>query len=239
MEINCDLGEGSGNDRELFPFIHAANIACGLHAGSALEMAEAVLLARTTGVKVGAHPSWDDRENFGRTEMTKSREEVMTLIAYQLGALDAICRQLNYPMSHVKPHGALYNQAGRDPQIAEAIIDAILDFNPGLELYALSNSVLARLGKTAGLTIKQEAFADRRYSPTGELAGRQNPNALLRTTKDVMEQVKNIVLNKKVWTTENTWIPLTADTICIHSDGITAVELAKNIHLYLKQLPGK
>lgn len=234
MELNCDLGEGTGTEASILPFIDAANISCGLHAGSPVEISHTIALAKKLGVQVGAHPSWNDRANFGRTEQQLPAAEIVSLILYQLGAFDALCRQHNYPMKHVKPHGALYNQAAKDPMVAAAIITAIKSFNPTLQLYALSNSVLAKLGKEAGLTVKEEAFADRRYTASGELASRQLANAVLQNKEEVLLQVKEILLNQRVRTTEDNWIPLKADTLCIHGDGSTAVELAKNIHEFLQ-----
>lgn len=234
MELNCDLGEGTGTEASILPFIHAANISCGLHAGSPVEISHAIALAKKLGVQVGAHPSWNDRANFGRTEQQLPAAEIVSLILYQLGAFDALCRQHNYPMKHVKPHGALYNQAAKDPMVAAAIISAIKSFNPTLQLYALSNSVLAKLGKEAGLTVKEEAFADRRYTASGELASRQLANSVLQNKEEVLHQVKEILLNQRVRTTEHNWIRLKADTLCIHGDGSTAVELAKSIHELLQ-----
>ncbi|MBL7768850.1 MAG: LamB/YcsF family protein [Flavipsychrobacter sp.] len=235
MELNCDLGEGTGNEALILPFIHTANISCGLHAGTPSEISKTIELAKKQHVQIGAHPSWDDRSSFGRTEQQLPASEIISLILYQLGAFDALCRQHNYPMKHIKPHGALYNQAAKDPIIATAIITAIKTFNPTLQLYALSNSVLAKLGKEAGLMVKEEAFADRRYTSSGDLASRQLPNAVLKEKKEVLQQVKELLFNKRVRTTEETWIPLKADTLCIHGDGPTAVELAKSIHEFLQQ----
>lgn len=237
MDINCDLGEGFGCEEAILPFINSANIACGLHAGSPTEMANTVELAKKLGVKVGAHPSWNDRANFGRTVQHLAPAEIIALISYQLGALDAICRQANYPMIHVKPHGALYNQAGTDPLIAKAIIDAIQTFNPLLHLFALSNSTLAKLGREAGLIVKEEAFADRRYTSNGQLAPRSFANSVLTDRDDVLEQVDLLVRSQQVYTTENTTLKLHADTICIHGDGPTALELAKAVHHYLQASP--
>lgn len=237
MDINCDLGEGFNCEEAILPFINSANIACGLHAGSPTEMAKTVELAKNLGVKVGAHPSWNDRGNFGRIEHQMPPDQIKALISYQLGALDAICRQADYPMIHVKPHGALYNQAGTDPVIAIAIIEAIQTFNPALHLFALSNSSLANLGRAAGLIVKEEAFADRRYASNGQLAPRSFANSVLSDTDDVLEQVDLLVRFEQVYTTENTTLKLHADTICIHGDGPTAIQLAKAVHHYLQASP--
>ncbi|WP_290798429.1 5-oxoprolinase subunit PxpA [Flavihumibacter sp. UBA7668] len=237
MDINCDLGEGFGCEAAILPFINSANIACGLHAGSPAEMANTVELAKKLSVHVGAHPSWNDRANFGRKAQQMPPAEIKALISYQLGALDAICRQADYPMVHVKPHGALYNQAGTDPVIAMAIIDAIQTFNPSLHLFALSNSILAKLGRAAGLLVKEEAFADRRYTSNGQLAPRSFANSVLKNTDDVLKQVDLLVRSQQVYTIENTALKLHADTICIHGDGPTAIELAKAVHQYLQASP--
>lgn len=230
MDINCDLGEGKGVEAAILPFIDSANIACGFHAGSPAEMAETVALAKQFGVKVGAHPSWDDRANFGRTPHQLPSDQIENLILYQLGALDAICRSQNWPMVHVKPHGALYNQAATDPNIAKAIVRAIEMFNPTLHLFALSNSELSRQGKAAGLTVKEEAFADRRYTDEAELVSRTHPDALITSTEEVLKQVISLIDNGEVQTIGGKSLKLSADTICIHGDGITAVELTKAIH---------
>ncbi|KYP15775.1 5-oxoprolinase subunit PxpA [Flavihumibacter sp. CACIAM 22H1] len=234
MDINCDLGEGFGCEAEILPFIHSANIACGFHAGSPQEMAHTVALAKKMGVQVGAHPSWNDRANFGRTAQQLSSAEIIALITYQLGALDAICRKAQYPLQHVKPHGALYNQASSDPAIAGAIIEAVLAFNPGLQLYVLAGSQFSKLAKAAGLRIKEEAFADRMYQADGSLAPRHQPNAVLLQSPEVLKQVDSIMRFNRVQTVDGSYLQLHADTLCIHGDGPTAVSLAKAVHAYLQ-----
>ncbi|HEY8398747.1 MAG TPA: 5-oxoprolinase subunit PxpA [Flavihumibacter sp.] len=235
MDINCDLGEGKGVEAAILPYINSANIACGFHAGSPTEMVETVALAKQYGVNVGAHPSWDDRANFGRSPHQLPAREIESLVLYQLGALDAICRSQSWPMVHVKPHGALYNQAAADPVVATAIVRAIEMFNPTLHLFAPSDSELARQGKAAGLIVKEEAFADRRYTEEGQLVSRTHPDALITDIEEVLNQISSLIDNGEVQTISGNRIPLRADTICIHGDGITAVELTRAIHQLVNQ----
>lgn len=230
MDINCDLGEGTGNEAAILPFLHSANIACGFHAGSALEMAETVQLAKKHGVRVGAHPSWNDKTHFGRKEQQLTSNETHALLLYQLGALDAICRANQWPMTHVKPHGALYNQASADPTLATLIAQTIYQFNPDLELYALHKSQLALAGKQANLVVKEEAFADRRYLPNGQLAPRSEPNAVITQTDDMLQQARLLIHHHQVNAINGATLHIKAHTICIHGDGVNAVPFARALH---------
>src|SRR5262250_3170011 len=179
VDLNADLGEGSGHDTELFELISSANIATGFHAGDSDTMHAAVSAAKKHGVAVGAHPSFFDRENFGRKELNVSNEEIFDAVAYQLGIFQAIASAVGTPPNHVKPHGALYNMAVRDEKLAGAIARAIKSVDPKLILFAPDKTELARAGQAHGLQIAREIFADRNYLNNDWLVQRTRPDALL------------------------------------------------------------
>ncbi|HMS11151.1 MAG TPA: 5-oxoprolinase subunit PxpA, partial [Pyrinomonadaceae bacterium] len=173
IDINCDMGEGCGNDAALMPYISSANISCGYHAGDAATMRETIELAARHGVAVGAHPSYRDRENFGRTDVELSAAELRTLILEQLEIFAGACREIGVTISHVKPHGALYNRSARDAAVAQAIAEAVLEFDAGLTLYGLAQSHSTEVARSLGLKAADEAFADRAYEPDGSLVSRR------------------------------------------------------------------
>ncbi|MBZ5859037.1 5-oxoprolinase subunit PxpA [Flavihumibacter profundi] len=229
IDINCDLGEGTGNELAIMPFISSVNIACGFHAGNALTMMEVVRLAKKHHVAIGAHPSYEDREHFGRRIMHISPSEIYAGVLYQMGALAAICQTEKINLHHIKPHGALYNQAARDMEIAKAIAAAVKDFNPSLIVYGLSGSMLISAAKSAGLRTASEVFADRTYTPEGELTPRSMHNALITDPHEVTRQVLSIVKLNAVTTTDNSLFSVNAETICIHGDGLHAPEFAREV----------
>lgn len=230
MDINCDMGEGIGNEAALMPYIDSANIACGFHAGDAATMREVILLCLQYNVNIGAHPSFPDRENFGRTSMLLTKPEVYDLIMAQLSGINDIARECGGKLHHVKPHGALYNMAAKNAVLAKTIATAVRDFDASLVYYGLSGSVMIEEAKKAGLQTAQEVFADRTYQADGSLTPRSQGNALLTDSPAVIKQVSKIIEEKKVNTINGGEIFLQADTICIHGDGEHAVELAKAIY---------
>ena len=183
IDLNADLGEGAASERELLGLVSSANIACGFHAGNPSSMTASILAAREAGVAVGAHPSLADRENFGRRELPVTPNEVFALVTYQVGAFQAIARSLGVRPHHVKPHGALYNMAARDPALADAVAHALLAVDRSLILFAPGGSALARAGEAIELTVAREVFADRNYLPDGSLVPRTRPDALCMTRK--------------------------------------------------------
>jgi 5-oxoprolinase (ATP-hydrolysing) subunit A len=229
-DINCDMGEGIGNDAQLMPFISSANIACGYHAGDATTMRQTVQLAMQHGVAIGAHPSYNDKANFGRLPINLPPNEVYDIICRQVKALAAVCSANNVPLHHVKPHGALYNTAAKDLPTAQAIALAVKDCNPNLILYGLPGTSMQQAAKKTGIAFLGEAFADRSYHPDGTLTPRQQPGALINNTADAVKQALQLVQTKKVTTTTGQVIPVDAATICIHGDGEHALEFAKAIH---------
>jgi UPF0271 protein len=229
FDLNCDMGEGIGNDELLMPHITSANIACGYHAGDEQTMQQTIRLAKKHRVNIGAHPSFFDRDNFGRTEIKKSPDEIYKLVIEQIKIIRKIAVDNNVPLHHVKAHGALYNTAAKDKKLAKAIADAVNDIDDNLILYGLSNSFLISEAKAIGLKTKSEVFADRTYRDDGSLTPRTQPNALIENVDEVMQQV-SMMLQGKVKTVSGKEIPIVAETICIHGDGKHAVEFAKAIY---------
>lgn len=235
IDINCDLGEGCGNDAELMRFISSANIACGAHAGDKATMQRIAELALENSVAIGAHPGYQDRENFGRTNLDLSPDEVRWLITEQIAVMADICNVLGTRMHHVKPHGALYNQSAKDAELAASIAEAVKAFDPGLVLYGLSGSVSIAEAEKIGLKTASEVFADRSYQNDGSLTPRSKPNALLYSVTDVTEQVLNMAKYSRVRTVDAIMFHLQADTVCIHGDGEHALEFAEAINSALTQ----
>lgn len=229
VDLNCDLGEGCGNDAELMRYISSANIACGFHAGDARTMRQTAEIAIEHNVAVGAHPGYRDKENFGRRSMTLSVEEVFELVVQQIESLTEICSSLNCSIHHVKPHGALYNQAATDKDLAAAIAQAIGSVDDNLILYGLSGSLLISQAEAAGLKTASEVFADRTYRSDGTLTPRTEPNALITNVQRSIDQVLQMVETETVTTTDGVTIPIKAETVCLHGDGVHAVQFAKAV----------
>jgi UPF0271 protein len=233
IDLNSDLGEGEPSENELLKFVSSASIACGFHAGDPSSMTGSILAARAAGVAVGAHPSFFDRENFGRKELPVSTNEVFALVAYQVGAFLGIATSLGVRPNHVKPHGALYNMAARDPALADAVAHGLLAVDRSLLLFAPSGSALARAGEAVGLRIVREVFADRNYQPDGSLVPRTQPNALLHDAGEAGERVLRMLREEVVRAVDGSDIPIEADTICVHGDTEDAVAFVKNLRAQL------
>lgn len=226
------MGEGMDTDASIFPFISSANIACGGHAGDDDTMRHTVSLALRHGVAIGAHPSYPDREGFGRIDVlgkTLMPDELPGVLREQLTRLQDICRVAGTRIRHVKPHGALYNRAARDAAVATVIARAVADFDPSLLLYGLSGSEMRRAANTAGLGFVSEVFADRTYQPDGSLTPRSLPDALISDPGQAVEQVLRMARQGNVMTSLGP-VSISAETICLHGDGAHAVEFAKLIH---------
>lgn len=234
VDINADLGEGAGHDEELFELISSANIASGFHAGDSDSMHAAVTTAKKHGVAVGAHPSFFDRENFGRKELKVSNQEVFDAVAYQLGVFQAIASAVDVRPNHVKPHGALYNMAVRDQELADAIARSIESVDPKLILFAPDKSELARAGEVHGLQIAHEIFADRNYLNDGWLVPRTRPDALLRDPNEAAQRVLRMLQEGKVRSVEGPDVEVRGETICIHGDTPGAVEFARKLRSQLE-----
>jgi UPF0271 protein len=227
IDINCDMGEGMANDEVLMPHITSANIACGYHAGGEALIRKTIDLALRHTVYIGVHPSFRDKVNFGRREMDLPPEELYALVIQQLVKVDLIAREKKALLHHVKPHGALYNMAARDRNMARIIATAVKDFNEDLILYGLSGSHLISEAQAIGLSTASEVFADRTYQDDGSLTPRSQPGALIENPAQAVEQVQQMVNEGCVTTLSGRQIPITAETVCIHGDGRHAVEIAK------------
>lgn len=233
VDLNADLGEGAADDAALLALVSSANIACGWHAGDARLMQATVAAALARGVAIGAHPSYPDRENFGRSEMQLKPAEVQADLIYQIGALDALVRAQGGRLHHVKPHGALYNQAARDPALADAVAAAVRAVNPGLALYGLAGGELLRAAERAGLRAVAEVFADRGYSNDGSLVPRSQPGAFVDDVGVAVARTLRMVSEGVVQAVSGETVPLQAQTICLHGDGPHALAFARAIHAAL------
>ncbi|QQG27395.1 5-oxoprolinase subunit PxpA [Pectobacterium carotovorum] len=229
IDLNADLGEGSENDEALLKLVTSANIACGFHAGDAQTMRQSVRWGIGYGVALGAHPSFPDRENFGRKEMNVPAEIVFAQVVYQLGALSAIVAAEGGTLSHVKPHGMLYNQAACEPALADAIAKAVKVVNPALRLVGLAGSELIRAGQRLGLETRQEVFADRCYLPDGSLVPRTQAGALINSDELALAQTLEMIQRQRVRAIDGSWVNVQADTVCIHGDGQHALLFARKL----------
>jgi UPF0271 protein len=235
IDINCDMGEGIGNDEMIMPFISSANIACGYHAGNETMIRQTIELAQKQNVAIGAHPSFFDRENFGRTQVNLSADRIYDLIILQLRLIEKIAKHERAKLHHVKPHGALYNMSAKDPTIANAIANAVKDIDEDINLYGLSGSCSIEEARRLNLRTASEVFADRTYQDDGSLTPRSQPNALIEDTSKSVAQAFQMIKEGTVTSVYGNKISITADTICIHGDGKNAIEFARAIHETLKQ----
>lgn len=235
IDLNADVAEGCGQDDALLAIVSSANICCGLHAGSPAEMLKTLTLAKQHGVRVGAHPSFDDRVNFGRTNQQLPDDELVAVLRYQLGAIQAVCQSVGVTLSYVKPHGALYNQAAKDAHLAELIARTIKDFDPNLSVMALSGGALITAAQAHGLIAESEVFADRRYDDTGALIARTQPNAVIDNDDEALAQVLQMITDGSVTSVNGKRVAVQVDSICLHGDSQHAVEFAKRIQTTLQQ----
>lgn len=215
IDLNADLGEGGTEDAALLAWVSSANIACGGHAGDETTMQRAIELAMASGVVIGAHPGYEDREHFGRRALVLPLARVTDLVQRQVEAIAAVAAKLGARVRHVKAHGSLYNQADRDAQLADAVVRGITGISNDLMLYAPPSGALAAAGRAAGLTVCAEGFADRRYLPNGSLMPRAEPGAVISNVDEAVNQALGIVANG------------TVETLCVHGDGPTAVAILR------------
>lgn len=235
IDLNCDMGEGTGNDEAIMPYISSASIACGYHAGNEETIWQTIELAVKYNVSIGAHPSFLDKENFGRKEINLSPAEVYELVSQQLILFDEIASGANAHMTHVKPHGALYNMSAKNNSIARAIAKAVKDHNMNLILFGLSDSHSIGEAKEIGLKTVSEVFADRTYRDDSSLTERSLPGALIEDTDRAVRQVLQMVKEKTITALSGKIIPIVAETICIHGDGKNAAAFARQINDVLRK----
>ena len=225
IDLNCDMGENIGNDEAIMPYITSANIACGFHAGDSKTMQVTVRLAKKYGVHVGAHPSWLDVEGFGRREMSLPSNDVEALILYQIGALSAIAKAEGVKLVHVKPHGAIYNQAAKERVLANAIARAVKRFSGDLILVGLAGSALVEAGLEVGLKVMNEGFPDRNYNPDGTLVSRKESHAIIESPEEVVKHALELIRDGILFGEKRVQV----DTLCLHGDHPCASENAKLI----------
>lgn len=240
VDLNCDMGESfgaytMGHDEEILDFVTSANIACGFHAGDPATMRKTVKMALEKNVGIGAHPGLQDLVGFGRRNINLSPQEAYDLIVYQIGALSGFVQAEGGRLQHVKAHGALYNMAAKNAALSEAIAEAVYKVNPELILFGLSGSELVKAGEKIGLRTANEVFSDRTYQPDGTLTPRTQSNALITEPATAINQVVRMVKEQKVQTIQNQDIAIQAETICIHGDGVTALDFAEAISAALKK----
>lgn len=237
IDLNCDIGEdgsdaGAQRESAILAHVSSANVACGLHAGDAHVMRRTMQLAGRLGLAVGAHPSLADRENFGRTEMPVTTDDVYDLTLYQIGASAAMAASVGLRLNHVKPHGALYNMAARERLLAHSIARAIRDFDRELVLFGLSGSQLIKAGEEYGLRCASEVFADRRYQSDGTLVPRSRPDALIDDAEESARQVLDMIEHGFVRAVDGSEVAVRAETLCIHGDSESAPRFAR----YLREM---
>ncbi|WP_420399856.1 5-oxoprolinase subunit PxpA [Flagellimonas sp.] len=231
IDINCDVGEGVGNEALIFPLISSCNVACGGHAGDLDTMTQVVKLAKRYGIRVGAHPSYPDKANFGRAVMGISDEELHDSILNQLQEFDTILHQESVKLEHIKAHGALYNESAKNERVALLLLDAIKAYGANVPLYAPFGSVMASIAKESGYEVHYEAFGDRSYNLDLSLVSRTLPNAVIQEPAKVLEQVLPIIKKGKIVTLSGETADIEAQTICIHGDTPSAFEIL----MYLSQ----
>lgn len=234
VDINCDLGEGVGNEAALMPLLSSCNIACGVHAGDVSTMNETVRLAINHHTKIGAHPSFPDRENFGRVEMRLPKAELVRVISSQIDSIGQVINKLGGKLHHVKPHGALYNMASVDEETADAVLSAMTEKSSGAVLYVPYGSVIAKMALERSVPIRYEAFADRNYNDDLTLVSRKLPNATLHDSDQILTHVLRMVKENRVKTIKGNEKKIIAQTVCIHGDNPDAVTIVSDLWHQLK-----
>ena len=236
IDINADVGEGLGNEASLMPYLDSCNIACGGHAGDKDTIRKVVDLANNNGVKVGAHPSFPDKQNFGRLPMDITAADLYHCIKEQIRMFMGVLRETRTRINHVKPHGALYNMAAKDEKTARVVIEVIKSISNPIELYVPYNSVIAKLAVEEKVDIKFEAFADRNYNDDLSLVSRSKENAVIYDKELVLEHVLRMIHQGNVKTIGGKLKKIKAETICVHGDNPKALELLKFLSENLKKI---
>ena len=239
IDLNCDLGESFGAytigmDEKVIPLITSANVACGFHASDPVVMDRTVKLAAKSGVMIGAHPGFPDLQGFGRRQMNLSPNEVRTSVMYQVGALKAFCKAYGVCLQHVKPHGALYNMAGKDAKLAEAIVEGIASVDSTLILLGLSGSEMLKAAESKGLPFAKEVFADRAYEEDGSLVARSKEGSMITDEDEAVSRVIRMIKEKKVKAITGKDINIDAQSVCVHGDGAKALAFVSKIRIALE-----
>lgn len=235
IDLNADLGEGCGQDQELLSLVSSANISCGAHAGDAESISQALRGAREQGVAVGAHPGYADPGHFGRRPLELSFSELSRQLQDQLEWLRELARAQQVRLVHIKPHGALYNQAAKDPDLARQLVSILSDFDPSLVLVGPAGSSLLEAGEEAGLKTRSEVFADRRYDDEGRLLPRSDPRALIEDSREAVEQSLRLITRGQATSVGGRNLELRAETLCLHGDTPDALRFARQLRDALRQ----
>lgn len=240
VDLNADVGESFGRytlglDQEVISLISSANVACGFHAGDPLVMEKTVSLCGTVGTAVGAHPGFPDLQGFGRRNMNMNPKEVKAMLLYQIGALDAFLHERGGKLQHVKPHGALYNMAAKEEELAKAICDAVHDYDKELIVLAQSSGKLYREAEKRGLAVSAEVFMDRAYEEDGSLVARSKAGAMITDENLAIDRVLSMILEGKVRAVSGKEIPIKADSVCVHGDGEKALLFVKKLRAALEE----
>jgi len=233
IDVNCDIGEGVGNEEALMPLISSCNIACGGHAGNEETMLRVSRLAKEHGVKIGAHPSYPDPENFGRISMELSETMLIKSIEYQMNSFHGILKREDITLNHIKAHGALYRDISRSPEIAKYFLEAIKGYKDFAEIYAPYGSAIEEEALKMGFRVKREAFIDRNYNLDLSLVSRKYAEAMVGNPKDALDHLLRLVNESHVVTLKGMKVHIQADTYGIHSDTTTAVEILKLLSVEL------
>lgn len=234
LDINADVGEGIENENELFPFISSCNIACGGHTGNYKTMLSTVGLAKQYNVKIGAHPSFEDRENFGRKILKVDKKKLLSSLINQVESLQDILKNQEIKLNHIKAHGALYNLSAYDKDSAKIIIELAKKIDT--KLYVPYSSLISKMAKEQGVETYNELFVDRNYNSDLTLVSRENSNALINDSKTMFEHVKKIINDQIITSINNKNMSVEFDTLCIHGDSPNAIELIKELHFKLKNI---
>jgi UPF0271 protein len=237
IDINCDMGEqettqGLKGDLEIMPFISSCNVSCGFHSGNPFIIEETIRGAIQYQIKIGAHPSYDDRENFGRLSLNVNKDLLRSQLKYQICAIKGMVESLGQNLNHVKPHGALYNDMAKDEALSKLFVDVIKEIDPNLKIYGMSESIFMEVCKSERMLFVKEGFADRRYASKAELRSRKLEHSVLTDPKDVLRHI-GFLLNGKVELFSGEIEPLKIDTICVHSDTEGAATLCQLIHEFI------
>lgn len=240
VDLNCDLGESFGkyvlgSDEKVLDYVTSVNIACGFHAGDPVVMEKTVKMAVEKKVAIGAHPGYPDLMGFGRRDMNISQEEARAYMIYQIGALKTFVESYGRRLQHVKPHGALYNAAAKNYELAKTLAEAVYDVDKDLIFMGLANSEMIRAAKDVGLKVANEVFADRAYNSDGSLVSRKLKGAVIHDTEVCVSRVLDMVKEGIVKTIDGTDIEIKADSICVHGDNAMAVEFTKNLREKLEE----
>lgn len=227
--INCDMGEGFGREEEIMPYISACNLACGGHAGNEELMARLIDLAKSNHVEIGAHPAYPDPENFGRRSLAMEKEKLILSIQYQMKTLQRVLDKKKATLTHIKAHGALYNDLAFNEALCHTFLSAIASYKNKAALYAPYGSKLLEIAKKVGWKTLTEAFADRNYTSDYQLVSRKKTNALIEDPKTIAAHLKRMAFQKKLISIDGNELPIQADTFCFHSDEENSAERLKKV----------